>query len=566
MENALIILHADDIHPAEQLAATMEEYEVYLFDPVLVDRLASSDLKRFELVTWDDAPSYSSLYNEAHQQAYALEKEIDAARHGILPEVSVYCWQHLNLYYLFMSIQWYNRLWNTLGMRFNDKKLHIFISDNPAVFHFNSFIPALCLLQFARRHEIEFAGYTYGAKSDNLLIADQVPDLHGRCLDDHKEFILTHLPTCMYDMPYFNSEMRASGKAVINLEGKYFSMPVQADTEIGLVASSSFETEIPSSLRQRIEAFLTAAGARLDAYFERTLATTSFRERQVSLFINNYRSQLLTYFLLTRYFSQKNPSRILLSDHDTGLHGPLLAYAEQQHIRVLILPHSKTSPDLEFAYNNMHALVHPAQGDYILDRNQRRIPHFKLAMPTTLQTTVHFPNPIKKVGLMLNAFALNGIYYANYRQYIAGIRKIAAFCDEHKLELLVRCKPSYSVIQLLARECELDLAKLYEHTKSTMADYSENCDICIMYDTPTAGGLEFLARSIPILNPVLAPLTRHQTVTTPPKVIARETLEETLQRLASIHADTTMLQQLKLQQFCSYTQAFADAQPLRVFL
>ncbi len=563
MENAIIIINAEDIAAAEHLANGLDDYTVYVFDPVLIDRLARTSLKPVELIAWHAAPVYSEIFHKAHEISYVLEKELDAGRHGILPEISVYGWQHLNLYYLFMSLHWYSGLWNDLGLQFSGKKLHIFMCDNPAIFYFNSFIPSLLLLQFARQHEIEFCGYTYGEKND---VSDDLPDLRGVCSDDYREILLTHLPTCMYDMGYFNQEMHSTGKSIVNIEAKYFSMPVQAHTSIPLTAAVDLEQEISSDLRQRIDAFLSTVAAKLDTYFERSIATQTFRERQISQLVNTYRSQILSYFHLSRYFNAKNINKILLSDHDTGLHGPLLAFAELHHIPVLILPHSKTTPDLEFAYKNMHALVHPSQGEAILDRNLCRVPHFKLCIPTTLQTSTHFPNELKSVALMLNAYSLNGIYFANYQKYMAGIKRIAAFCAEKQIELRVRCKPSYSLIQLLVREAGLDINMLVESAKISMAEYSASCDVCIMYDTPTAGALDFLAKSIPIVNPILAPLTRPQAVTTHPHAIARETIEECLARIASFQADPSLLQEFKMKQFRTYLDLFDGAQPLRVFL
>lgn len=563
MEHALIIINSEDIFAAEHLAEKLENYTVYVFDPILLDKLAKSPLRNVQFIPWQNSPSYANMHEKAHEKAYLLEKELDVGRHEILPEVSMYGWQHLNLYYMMMAMHWYSGLWNDLGSHFLGKHLHIYLCDTPAVYYFNSFIPSLLLLQYARQHEIEFSGYTYGASEDksNLL-----PDLRGLAPSDEQEMLLLHLPTCMYDMAYFNSELIASGKHVLTIAAKYFTVPVHAHTSIPLTTSEALELEISSPLRQRIEAFLTTIAAKLDAFLASSLASVGFRERQVAQIVNIYRSQLLTYFHLHRYFSEKLPNKVLLSDHDTGFHGPLIAFAEKKNIPVLLLPHSKTTQDIEFSYKNMHALVHPSQGAPILDRNLRRVPHFKLSIPTTLHTTTHFPAPITTVGLMLNAYSLNGIYFANFQQYIAGIKRIREFCVEQNLQLKVRCKPSYGMGKILAEEAGVDMEMLLNSTRIPMAEFSSTCDLCIMYDAPTAGALEFLAQSIPIMNPILAPLTRPQAATIHPHTIARETIEECLDRIASFKVDPSLFQQFKMHQFRNYLDSFDDTQPLRVFL
>jgi hypothetical protein len=563
MENAIVIINAGDITAAEHIAKDLPSYSVYIFDPMLFDLVAASSLENIRFIPWDNCPLYHQLDADARAAAFALEAELDLSVKDIVPEVSIASWQHLNLYYLFMSLKWYTPLWDELGGLFADSKVHIFICDNPAAYYFHSFLPSFLLLWYLKSHDIEFSGYSYGEKPDT---SDLIPDLSGENSDQHPEQILTHLPTCMYDFGYFDQEVRATGKMLINVEARYFTTPVQAHKTLGLVNAEQAIATLPEATQQKINAFSEQLTKTLDRLLKPYIVIPLYRTRQTQYIGNLYRSQLVTYYQLNRHFTHSKPSKILLSDHDAGFHGPIISFAQQNCLPVLLLPHAKTSADIEFSYNNITALTHPVQGRDIFDANGRHVINEAIIYPETFNSSSLAGEGIKTVSLLLNAQSLNGIFYTRWDDYLNGIRQIVACCKDNEITLKIRCKPSYSIMILLAREVGLDIATLQQNLAESMDQHVENCDLCLMYDTPTSAALYFLKQSVPILNPVVKPLSPAELTMVNTNVVPQESVEAILRRLKGFKSNPMKFSSFRNDQFRNYIRLFQHARPLRTYL
>lgn len=563
MKNTIAIINAGDISPAVQIAKDLPSYTVYLFDPVLVDMATASGLQNIKLIAWDNCPLYDELDADARATAFALEAELDMAVRDIVPDVSIAAWQHLNLYYLFMMLKWYSGLWNGLGNKLVGTQAHIFICDNPATYYFNSFIPSVLLLWYLKSHGIEFSGYTYGATDDVSL---SIPDLSGVNEDGHIEQMLTHLPTCWYDVNYFHQEIKASGKQIINIEAKHFNIPVPAHKTLSLVNANDVFPGLPEPLRDTIDAFLQRVVETLDRYLAPYIVVGSYRERQVQHLGTLYRCQLLTYYQLNQHFEHSKPSKILLSDHDTGFHGPIVSFARKHFLPILLLPHSKISTDVEFEYRNITALTHPIQGREISDAGGKSVFNARLLYPETFSGSSLVGKGIKTVSFLLTAYSLNGVCFSRWASYIEGIRRIVAWSEENGIELKIRCKPSYSLFHLLAAEIGCDKTILYKNMAESMEQHVASCDLCLMYDSPTSADLYFLKNSVPILNLVDRPLTPNELAMCNPLVVPRESVGAGLRRLDGFKSDPVCFAAFRNAQFRNYIQLFQGARPLRSYL
>lgn len=563
MENILIVLNVEDIPVAAQISTTLASYKAYCFDPILLDRMMVSGLVHSELITWDNCVMYGALDAWAHNAASELEAELVVVAQDVMPEVSIDCWQHLNLYYLFMAVKWYGVMWQALGSHFHGQKVHLFICNNPLAYYFNSFIPSVLLLNYCTANGIEFAGFTYGEKDS---ITDVVPGLAGVREPVAEEFVFTHMPTCMYDIHYFNREMQASGKHFVNLDAKYFNMPVWGHESLPVSHFADMLPHLPADFAARLPQLRFALLTRLDSLLKPHIPVNHYRVRQCEHISEVYASQMLAFGLLQQYFSRSLPSKLLMSDHDTDFHGPLISFAQQHHLPVLFVPHSKTTSDVFFKYKNITCHTHPIQGDTINTPSGRALPNPKLNFPENFRFSTSMPGGIKKVALLLQVISLNGIYVTRYGPYIDGVKKIVAWCRKHRLEFTIRCKPSYSIIKLLAEETGVDGKSLIETANMPMAEYADSSDLCLMYDSPTSAEMEFLTRSIPVLNPIPKPLVNIEAMVCNPAVIPRDTMDEILRQATLLVQDPVSLEQFRRKQFRDYLNLFQNAQALRVFL
>lgn len=563
MENGIVVLNAGDIPGAFQVARDLPSYIVYVFDPVLVDLVAASGLKNIEFIPWADGPRYHELDASARAMAFALEAQLDLALRELIPEVSIRGWQHLNLYYLFMSLKWYAGLWDTLADRLSGLRPHVFICDNPAHYYFNSFVPSVLLLWHLKSRGVEFAAYNYGAREDD---ADLIPELSGVESAGLVERILTHLPACMYDFRYFDQEVVASGKTLVNIEAKVFNTPLHVHRNIGLVNAEPVVATLPEHRREVLASFSQRLSVLLDAFLEPHIVIPAYRARQSAYIARLYRAQLLTYDQLNSHFQHSRPTRLLLSDHDAGFHGPLVSFAQAHCLPVLLLPHAKTTADIEFSYGNIAALTHPLQGQSIFSAQGKSVLNPHMVYPEKLSASTVFSGGVRTISLLLNAISLNGVPFTSYAEYIAGIGKVATWCRENGIELIVRCKPSYAIVNLLVRELGFDRGSLSQSASESMEEHVKRCDLCLMYDTPTSASLHFLQNAVPIVNCVVEPLSPAELTMVNANLVPQEDVAASLRRLSGFVSDPLNFFTFRNAQFRNYLQLFQNARLLRSYL
>jgi hypothetical protein len=437
------------------------------------------------------------------------------------------------------------------------------VNENPATYYFNSFLPSLPLALYLHAHGIEFKTYEYGAKAPAV---HPIPDFSGEAPAKGSRFVLTHLPTCVYDVDYFGAELRAAGDAAINIESKYWNVPISAQRHIGLADTPSAIKALSSQLREQLDAFTRLTSDELDRRLARQLPLAPYRTRQVEHLVQLGRSQLLTYFELQRFFREAAPFKMLLSDHDTGFHGPLISFAAQRAIPVILLPHSKTIGDIEFSYPDIVALTHPAQGCAIRNAKRETVRNFFIAYPERFSGNSVVGDGLRVASLMLNGLALNGIPFAPLDIYLDGIRRLATWCDSNDVVLKIRCKPGYSIIRLLHASLGIDAQMLAQSMNEPMEKHLEGCDLCLMYDLPTTGGLHFLRNSVAILNPVVTETANAFRAIVDPALIPPESIDATVQRLDSFRSDPLSFYAFRAAQYHGYISRFQLAQPLRCHL
>lgn len=563
MDNILVIINSHDIPPALLIAATLPSYKTYTFDPGLVDKLIDEEFQNVEFVCWNQNPEYNRLTKLAHTLAWKTERELDNAVRELTPGFSMFAWQHLNFYYLFIASLWYRPLWNDMMDKFADSKPYIFICDNPSNYYWPSFVPSLALLETLKGKGIDFAAYHYGVRPDET---DAVPGLFGCDAPDEKWDVLTHLPTCFYDHPYFCEELIGAKKSFMHIQSKYWDVPVVADKAVQIARITDLESIFPAEIVYAINGFCDIIEQRLETLLEPHIRTVSYRARQIQHHVSMYRSQYVSYLLLNAYFLHNKPGKILISDHDAGFHGPIISFSNRYNIPVLLVPHSKATPNLEIDCKNLISLTHPSQGEDIHNHEGKRAVSFKLAYPELFAATTAYPRPLRKVGLLLNSTSLDGVLVSGYTPYLNGVLKLIAWCRQRDMELTIRCRPGHTLFNILSTEAGIPIGELQASVVCSMWQFAENLDLCIMFDTPTTGAIDFLRHSIPIVNPIVDELAKYEACMVPTDLIPRGSVESTIELLDSFVSDETSFFTFRTTQFCDYVKLFNGAQPLRAFL
>ena len=564
MGNIVIIRRSQDIPTAKKILAQVKDCRVLVFDPVMVDLVYYEGIKDVEYFNWAECPAYADLEQECKELAMRMEDRLADITKPFFPDCDLQGWQQLNLYYLTVSLQWYSALWHAITGVLLGQKVHIIVCDNPLTYYFNSNIPALLLIERVKLLQIEFETYHY-IESDRPA-ANQILDLQVELEDVQHETLLTHLPTCVYDLIFFNKELEASEKKVINLQAKHFDMPARAHLSMRITDLAAVWDNLNPIIQTQLQNIYLQLVPAIDQMLALWLKLPEHRQAQVEQIAKVYQAQFCNWILLNIFFFRSKPSKILLSDHDADFHGPIINFAKNNNIPVLLLPHAKTIAQVDFSYKNITAFTHPMQGNVILNRNREMVENVPFIYPEVHQARPKLNRPIKKIGLMLNSISLNGVYYCDYGIYMQGIVQIIQWCQARNLELQIRGKPSYSIVRLIAAHTGFNLNKLVECVLGPIEDFVEDCDVCLMYDTPTSGCIEFLRRGIPILNPLVHQLSLSESTFSSPNFISRKPVVNILADLEPLLLDEDAFEAFRMDQFNRYTQSFENLQRLHKYL
>lgn len=563
MHDIIILTHQQDIPGCKMLVPKFSSYSILIFDPVLLDQAILAGLNHTRLIIWENPPAYAERNAQAHAAAFQLESELNSAVRDLLPETSIESWQHLRWYYFFLTISWYSPLWETLGHHFTDCSLHILVCDQPLVYYFNSFVPSWLLIQYAAKHRIPFTTYSYGATINPPCL---IPDLGGQAPEADAGFLLTHLPSCIYDIAYFNEEISSTGKPSVNIQSTRFDVPTFATRNIGFIPMEKTEGLSQELLNSQLTPFANRITSLLSDRITSHMGLGRFTQAQVDIASTHYLLQLLTYLKLNDHFRLSRPSHLLLSDHDTDFHGPLVSFARLHQVPITLLPHSKVTYDIAYKDAGMTALTHSIQGGDILDGNNRLVTRFAIRYPSKSIQLSPTKARLQKIGILLNAISLNGVYFCDYQAYLVGLKTITSWCRLHNLAVDIRGKPNYTLLHALAAELEIPIADLFRTLSRPLSEFADNCDLCLMFGAPTSAAIELFSRSLPILNPIQEPLARPFLVGTPPDLIPRESVEKTLERLSLFQSDPALFIQFRAEQFAKYKGLLQSANPLRSYL
>jgi len=563
MKEIVLILDAATINLAADVCTNLPECQVYIFDPVLVDKLPIGQFGNVELITAFSGPEYRLMHRNALAAASELEDQFERARVEAGCEISVLGWRTLSYYYFFMLSQWYSALREWLGTRLAGRRLHIFTGDHPAEFYFDSFLPPALLISYLSVRGVECVSHNY---TNSQAVIYPVFDLRDLATEDMTGAVLIHLPTCMYDNRYFFDELRAVGRRLINFRSQHWDVAMDADWQRGLTDPESLLETFDVPTQAAVSAFtatMRSTAARVMLPF---FDISNFRAQQSEHFAMKYRSQLISYFGLQRSFDRTPLSRLVISNHDTGLHGPLIAFAAQRGLPVMMLPHSKVGMDIEFRYANLSICTHPIQGQPIRDPDERVLDHHSIRYPEVFRGSSTPGGSLRVVSLLLNDMSLSGMLFAPTEAYLAGIGQMVEWAKRNDVALKVRVRPGGSIIRLLGKLFGMDPVALRGQVDDSMEDYIKGCDICLMYQMPTSAYLHFLRNSVPILNPVVSSHVGAPFALLHPDLIRPESVPTTLSRLDRFIADPSSMHEFSLSQFSSYVNLFQRAKPLRTLL
>lgn len=562
MKQVIVVFERPDIAAVLQLRSHIAEAEVWVFDPHLLDNLHDigiTDARYIDIRLQVDMPSYIA---QVQARALATALQVEAGLHRLVPESAGCHWQHLNYYHLTSTLLQYELLWDRFLQGVTETTFHVPVRDIAATFYAHSFLPSVLLLERLNTHGIPFSAITH-SRVDS--IPQMIPARLAAQTGDYDLFV--HLPTCIYDRDYYADELAASGLRPLNFASQNWNVPFPDMDTAELVDTEVALADLSEPQRQTIEAVLPELTKELEGYFSGHIRTASFAERQAAHLASQYQAQLTFFFHLTNRFSRNPPKKLVLSNHDSGLHGPLISFARAHNVAILFLPHAKIfNWAIATRYQNVSALFHPMQGGAISDISGRRVSAYPLMFRELQQRSTATAGSLASIGIVLNKFSLDGMVLMNLDHYRDGLRRLLSWCSQYGVRALLRSKPGGSCIRWLAAELGMDIETLNLGMAGTLADFAQGCDLCIMYDAATSGAIDLLRLSVPTLNTVFRAMSGEETSIVHDHLVPTLSVPATLEKLDCFRKDPTHLAIFRNEQFAGYIGRFGRALPLRAYL
>lgn len=562
MRNAIIATHRLDLPPAVHLRSVLGEAGIHVFDPQMLDRARFEGIADARLIKWVSRSGAGDDYRKAGQQAAGVEQAVEQILGKIFPEAVGCRWLYHTLFYLFYTVNRYSGLADAVLKEEADVHLHIPMGDKPFRYGYPSFLQALLLIERLIGSGKPYSAYSYELPA---VPPDAVPADFGALGKDYD--IFAHLPTCFYDAAFFDAEMAASTRQCLNFKAQYWDVPLPSLDAVQLCPADQLFSRLSPARQVQMAEALVRIREVLAGVLKQFIATGDYVARQVDCLVGMCRTQMVFHEALVERFAAHRPRKLLLSNHDGGLHGPFLSFARRFAIPVLFVPHSKIFNGSVAARSlDVRCLTHPIQGGEVVDEGGRRLPTDFIGFPETVTADFAHPKKLESVGLILSSISYNGLCGVDPEVYLAGVRKISDWCKENGVTCRIRCKPTDSFIHWLVEALGLDHGQLQENLQGNILDFARANDLCLMYDAPTSGAVDLLKNGIPVLNPVGRPLIPEEERLVSSDLVPRGQVEEILARMGSFVADTGNLFVFRRQQFQRYVAAQSQALPLRMFL
>lgn len=562
MAPLILVNHRLDIPLAARLREQVDAARTVVGCPHLADRCQSEGLS-VELLKLPGSDVIATAYHAARTDAQALQRRVDRDLAAFDADAPGCDWQQLDLFYLFYTLRGWSTLWSRALAQLGDAVWHVPMPDQPFRYGCHSFLPALTLLERLGAAGRPLRAYAYPLPAQ---VPGAVPDLRGQA-DAGAPDLISHLPTCFYDHQHFEQAVLASGRRCLNLRSATYDVDLPALSSAPMVSLAELAETLAASQQDRIATVCHALTATLDQALAPLLASERYRQPQVAALVDGLRRQMVFSAALTRDLGARPPRTLLLSNHDAGLHGPLLSFARRHRVQVLMLPHSKifNAPVVSQGLD-LQCLPHPVQGLPVHDAAGRAVPAPALAFPEQLGWRCDAPKPLRTLGVLLTGVSYSGLCGTDLDRFVRGLREIVDACARQGVACRIRCKPSEPMVGMLVHELGLPQDRLLNDMGGSLDDFASACDLCITYDQLTSGAIDLLRLGVPTLHALVRPLLQEEACMMDVAIVPRLLVPELQQRLALFAADGRQLWSFGRDQFQAYARAWASARPLAAFL
>ncbi|MEY4591824.1 MAG: hypothetical protein RIR18_719 [Pseudomonadota bacterium] len=567
-ESVYVVLLEPDLDELAKKVSHPAAIELVYFDPALEDKLLSLGFVNSRFYDVSEIGKYSDVYKQASQSALQAGELMYSAIREICLIPDGFNWYYETLLYSYMYSNWYRLLGRYLVEHyveiFGQQKPLFLMYDNPGYMYFHSFIPAISVVEVLAGSDCQFDVFNYAqGESPANGVVDVVPDLFSRpkiqpCA------LLFHLPTVMYDKDLLEQFIQCfKPEEVLGISPHYWDQSIGGDLAVPLVLTNSVIPVLPAEFRENVIKLCEQIRQSAETILQNLIATPFIRERQVKFFVDFARSQFILFFALEAYFSASKPKKILMADHDTGFHGPLMSFARRHEIPVTTFPHAKVSFHFPYVARDVRCLAHPVQGAGLLSMEAGTLAETRTSFPEVLTFDTDARRKIRTVGIVLNAISGHGVLLRSLDEYMSSLKVLVELLRAHGVNIKLRARPGQTLYRRIEEKTGISIQEQSYGSLGSIMDWGQDVDLCVMYDTPTSGQIDFLKRSIPIVDLMLPDWAEWEYNTANKEIVPCLCLEETLDLVRSLIQDDQAYLRFRRDQFVAYVSAHCSGNALR---
>lgn len=571
MSHRILVLHRVDLAPAAQLAAQIAGEQlglpppiVCVVDPVLHTYAIATGMPATELLVLAGSDILAAdAQGQALAAARLLSAQADELMSELIAEVQGAAWCTFWFRCFYTAAYGCCSTGRALAKAHGGDTFHLLLPDLPYRYGYHSFVPGVMVYAGLKAAGLVCKLYASPmAPWDTPLLPDPGSVPEAQAVD-----LLCHIPTCFSDAALFTAELVASGRKVQVLPSQYFDVPTGGLPRCAMVSPEQLACRLPSQQLAALESVLDRLGSLLTQQLSSLLTGAALLHKQVQAFVDGFRAQALLFFALEARFATRRPKTLLITNHDVGLHGAQLSFAQRHALQVLMVPHSKIFNAVVQTYRHeVLCLTHAMQGGEVIDLEGRCMPTGTLDFARPMQIAQATPKTLAVLGIVLNSLAANTLCLVDVTVYLQGLRRLIDWCDAHQVACHIRCRPNGSVMQMLIASLGLRAEDLLPHQDCSMLEHAQGCDLVLGYDIPTSGAFELLEQGIAVLQTLCRRLEPEEARMANAAVVPQMRVADVLERLQAFVADPLALWRFKREQTAQYLRAGADAQPLRAWL
>lgn len=489
--DALYVIQRSDVAHIVAHRARFEGLRLIFTDPGTLDEAVQAGLNNFEFRRLDVGPDLQAqAATEALARATLVDQQLTLQREAVFGHGLFAGWD-VGLFFLsLMRTAVSARLAAHCQRSFKEARIGLLRPSNVQQFYFDSFITAELFVQQDPGRWQVVDGYD-NARQHQPQLLDRVFDCEAlaQAMAARPVSAITHVPTCFYDRAWLADEIGRVHRHSVDLPSPLWDVPVRREQVLWRAR--------PAVPDPQARAYRERARSVLQDLLGPLLPGRAAREQQVEFWACRCEWQATNYLGLQQALAGHRP-QFVVSDQDTGSNGPLFSIANALGAELLVVPHS-SHPTMVLPHaRRVTAVQRAGFSTGTRTVNGQSVPVRSVRWGAQAQRRER--TSVRTVCLLLNSLQTEGLSYVDLLGLTAFYKPLAAWCDAHDVELVVRLKPSAPAISVVAGALGVAAPRLYAQLTQPLDDLAARTDLCLAWGEPTTGMVGFMDSGALTLN------------------------------------------------------------------